>query len=268
MPTGRAELADADVVLLATPVAQFASIFAAVADRVSPHTIITDAGSTKQNVIAAARRHLGAALPRFVPGHPIAGTEHTGAAAAFATLFRERNVVLTPIAETDPAAAGAHGGSLVGTAAARCACSTPKSTIESSRRSPICPMSSRSRSWTCLRRVPTPTRSFGTRQAAFAISRGSPPARRKCGATSRSRTARRCCGEIDAYRAELDRVAAMVAAGDGAALEAVFARASIARREWGARFAGRPATATDGPRDAIPTDGPGDAIPADGPRDP
>ncbi len=73
-----AELADADVVLLATPVAQFASLFAAVADRVSPRTIVTDAGSTKQNVIADARRHLGAALPRFVPGHPIAGTEHTG----------------------------------------------------------------------------------------------------------------------------------------------------------------------------------------------
>src|SRR6185369_18002126 len=98
------ELAGADVVLLATPVAQFPVLFAAIAGKLSLQTVLTDAGSTKQNVIAAARRHLGANLPRFVPGHPIAGTEHTGPGAAFATLFRHRNIVLTPIAETDPGA--------------------------------------------------------------------------------------------------------------------------------------------------------------------
>jgi prephenate dehydrogenase len=56
-------------------------------------------------------------------------------------------------------------------------------------------------------------------------------------------------GEIAGYRAELERIAAMVAAGDGEALEAVFARASVARREWGARFAQGPAVAADGPRE-------------------
>jgi len=86
------ELAGAVVVLLATPVAQFPSLFAAIAPHLPTATILTDAGSTKQNVIAEARAHLKAALPQFVPGHPIAGTEHTGAAAAFATLFRDRNV--------------------------------------------------------------------------------------------------------------------------------------------------------------------------------
>ena len=54
------------------------ALFAAMAPRLGPHTIVTDAGSTKQDVIAAARATLGDALPRFVPGHPIAGTEHSG----------------------------------------------------------------------------------------------------------------------------------------------------------------------------------------------
>ncbi len=103
------ELADADLVLLATPVAQFPALFEAMAGRLPPQAVLTDAGSTKQNVIAAARQHLGAALPRFVPGHPIAGTEHTGAAAAFATLYRDRNVVLTPLPETDPEAVALVG---------------------------------------------------------------------------------------------------------------------------------------------------------------
>jgi prephenate dehydrogenase len=55
--------------------------------------------------------------------------------------------------------------------------------------------------------------------------------------------------EVDSYRAELDRIAAMVAAGDAAALVAVFARASAARREWGVRFAQRSGAAADGPRE-------------------
>ena len=65
---------------------------------------MTDAGSTKRDVIACARRFLGADFARFVPGHPVAGTERSGAAAAFAELFRDRTVILTPQQET---AAGA-----------------------------------------------------------------------------------------------------------------------------------------------------------------
>ena len=98
------ELGDADLVFVATPVGEMPAVFAAMAPHVGAQTIITDAGSTKQDVIAAARARLGAALPRFVPGHPIAGTEHSGAAAAFDGLFRDRQVVLAPLPETDPAA--------------------------------------------------------------------------------------------------------------------------------------------------------------------
>jgi prephenate dehydrogenase len=98
------EIERSDLVLLATPVGEFAALFATLAPHLGAHAIVTDAGSTKGSVIAAARAHLGKAFSRFVPGHPIAGTEHCGAAAAFATLFRDRNVVLTPVAETDAAA--------------------------------------------------------------------------------------------------------------------------------------------------------------------
>jgi prephenate dehydrogenase len=98
------ELADADLVLLATPVGQMPTLFATIAPRLGAQTVVTDAGSTKQDVIAAARAALGGSLPRFVPGHPIAGTEHSGAAAAFDALFRDKQVVLTPIAQTEPEA--------------------------------------------------------------------------------------------------------------------------------------------------------------------
>src|SRR6202042_1691202 len=79
---------------------QMPDLLAAMAPMLGPTTVVTDAGSTKQDVIAAAREHLGAALPRFVPGHPIAGTEHTGAAAASDSLFRGKSVVLAPLPET------------------------------------------------------------------------------------------------------------------------------------------------------------------------
>ena len=99
-----AELADAALVLLATPVGEMPPLLAAIAPHLGPETIISDAGSTKQDVIVAARAALGAAFSRFVPAHPIAGSERSGAAAASVSLFRGRQVVLTPLPETDSAA--------------------------------------------------------------------------------------------------------------------------------------------------------------------
>jgi len=91
---------DADVILLAAPVAQFPGILSSL--KFKPDAIVTDAGSTKRDVIAAARAALGAKVRQFVPGHPVAGAEKSGAAAASAELFRGRRVVLTPIAENPP----------------------------------------------------------------------------------------------------------------------------------------------------------------------
>jgi prephenate dehydrogenase len=87
---------DADLVLVAAPVGQYSEIFSSLRET---KALITDAGSTKRDVIAAARKALGKRIARFVPGHPIAGAEKSGAAAASAELFRNRRVVLTPLKE-------------------------------------------------------------------------------------------------------------------------------------------------------------------------
>lgn len=96
---GRA-VRDADLVLLATPVGQMPAVMSAIAPNLSPRAIVTDAGSTKQDVIACARRFLTGHLSRFVPAHPIAGTEKSGADAAIGDLFQGRTVILTPQPET------------------------------------------------------------------------------------------------------------------------------------------------------------------------
>ena len=95
--------AGCDLVLVAAPVAQCPGIFAGLAAGLAARTLITDGGSTKRDVIAAARGALGARLGQFVPAHPIAGAEKSGAAAASAELFRDRRVVLTPLAENSAA---------------------------------------------------------------------------------------------------------------------------------------------------------------------
>lgn len=99
-----AALPGADLVLLAAPVGQNARLMAQLAGRLDERTLVTDAGSTKQDVVAIARKRLGHHLPRFVPAHPIAGAEKSGAGAASAALYQDRTVVLTPLPETDPRA--------------------------------------------------------------------------------------------------------------------------------------------------------------------
>lgn len=96
----RRAVADADLVLLAMPVGQTAEVMARIAPHLPQHAVVTDGGSTKQDVVADARRFLGAHFPRFVPAHPIAGTENSGAAAAMADLYRGKNVIITPQPET------------------------------------------------------------------------------------------------------------------------------------------------------------------------
>jgi len=93
------EVCDADIVLVATPVAQMADIFKRIAPYLGVNTLVTDGGSTKGDVVAAARAHLGSRLSQFVPAHPIAGGEKSGAAAALADLYQGKRVVLTPMAE-------------------------------------------------------------------------------------------------------------------------------------------------------------------------
>ncbi|MEQ1593678.1 MAG: prephenate dehydrogenase/arogenate dehydrogenase family protein [Casimicrobium sp.] len=95
------EAAKADIIFVATPVAQMSAVFAALAPHLGPTSIVTDGGSTKQDVVAAARVALGDKFNQFVPAHPIAGTEKTGAGAAFATLYEKRKIVICAEPGTD-----------------------------------------------------------------------------------------------------------------------------------------------------------------------
>lgn len=96
--------AQADVLMLATPVASLGSLLTQMLPHLRADAIVTDAGSTKLEVIAAARHALGERIGQFVPGHPIAGAERSGPEAADPDLYAGRNVVLTPLAENTVAA--------------------------------------------------------------------------------------------------------------------------------------------------------------------
>jgi len=91
--------ARADLMLLATPVGALPAVFESIAAHLRPDTIVTDAGSTKQDVIAAARRGLGAHIDRFVPAHPIAGSDRHGPDAADPALYQGRTVVVAALPE-------------------------------------------------------------------------------------------------------------------------------------------------------------------------
>jgi prephenate dehydrogenase len=101
-PDWGSALAGADLVLLGMPVGQMEPVMRVMAPHLQPQTIVTDGGSTKSDVVAAARAALGARIGQFVPGHPIAGAEKSGVAAAKADLYREKRVVLTPLPENLP----------------------------------------------------------------------------------------------------------------------------------------------------------------------
>lgn len=99
-----ADLADAlrgaDMVVLAVPLGAMEGLFQEMAPSLRAGMVVTDVGSVKGSVVAAARAKLGARIVDFVPGHPIAGTEKSGPEAAFADLFCAHRVILTPLPES------------------------------------------------------------------------------------------------------------------------------------------------------------------------
>ena len=95
---------DADVVVIGTPLSTTIKLLPQIAEAMTSDTVLTDVGSAKGSIVSAAREYLGEHFPRFVPGHPIAGTEQSGVAASFAELFVDHRVILTPLPDTDPAA--------------------------------------------------------------------------------------------------------------------------------------------------------------------
>ena len=95
-------VAGSDIVLLAVPVAATESTFKAIRHLVEPHVLVMDVGSTKRDVVDAARRALRERIASFVPAHPIAGKESAGIENADAALFSGRQVIITPLPQTAP----------------------------------------------------------------------------------------------------------------------------------------------------------------------
>ncbi|QXP83965.1 prephenate dehydrogenase/arogenate dehydrogenase family protein [Methylococcus sp. Mc7] len=95
-------VAAADFVLIATPVLAIEPLFRRLQPVWRPDCVYTDAGSTKGNVVEAARRVFGKVPPNFIPGHPIAGAERSGVEAADSGLFEGKRVILTPLPDSAP----------------------------------------------------------------------------------------------------------------------------------------------------------------------
>ena len=224
-------LGNADIVLLATPVAQYAQLFTRLAPQLSPHAIVTDAGSTKQDVVAAARAALGDALPRFVPGHPVAGSERSGAGAGDARLYAGREVILTPLDVTDPAAT-ARVAALWRAAGARVSTLTPEAHDRLLATVSHLPHLVAFALMELLARTPDAAATLahagsGLRDTTR-IAASSPQMWRDIALANRVALQ----DELARYRGVLDEVAAALARGDGAALMATFERAAALRRAW------------------------------------
>jgi prephenate dehydrogenase len=217
--------------MLATPMAQMQSVLQDIAPHLGDKTIVTDAGSTKTDVIAAARKFLGENFPRFVPGHPIAGAESNGPQAARADLFIGRNVVLCPEAETDAAALERVTALWQGTGA-------HVAKMDANRHDRIFAAVSHLPHLAAFALVdelagrPEAKDFFHFAASGFRdftrIAGSSPELWRDVALANREAL----LAELGAYRAKLDEIAAALEAGDGAALEEIFTRASNARRDW------------------------------------
>jgi prephenate dehydrogenase len=221
-------VADADLVMIATPVAQAQAIFATIVPVLGANALVTDVGSTKRDVIAAARATFGAALGRFVPGHPIAGREVHGPDAAKPDLFRGKRVLLTPLAENGPA-------SIARVAAAWTACGGLVETLDADAHDRV--LSSVSHlphllAYALVAQIaaaPDAARRFGLAGSGFRdftrIAASSPEMWRDIALANRAAL----LDDLDAYRGNLDTLRASLAAGDADALLALFAGASAAR---------------------------------------
>jgi prephenate dehydrogenase len=230
-PDAVAAAHNADLVVLATPVAQFLKLFREIASVLGPKAVITDGGSTKRDVITAARATLGRKIAQFVPAHPVAGAEKSGAGAARADLFRDRRVILTPLAETAESA-------VKRVRAAWSACGARITTLDAEEHDAILGAVSHLPHLLAYALVHEfASRENGAQLFDYAaggfrdftrIASSHPEMWRDiCIANSD-----RILDELKKYRRKLDAVGKLLEAGDGAALEKLFAEAREARDKW------------------------------------
>ncbi|MCD2518797.1 prephenate dehydrogenase/arogenate dehydrogenase family protein [Massilia sp. G4R7] len=221
----------ADMVLLAAPVAQTGPILASLLPWLEPETIVTDAGSTKCDVVANARAALGMRIAQFVPGHPIAGSESNGPDAAMAGLYRGKKTVLTPLPENDPAA-------VERVANAWRTCGAIIHTLSPEDHDRVFAAVSHLPHLLAYALVddiaakPHADLLFQYAASGFRdftrIAGSSPEMWRDISLANRAAL----LTELDAYLAQLTTLRARLAAADGPALETVYANAQRARRAW------------------------------------
>jgi len=221
----------ADLVLIAAPVAQTAPIMASILPFLEAQTVVTDAGSTKSDVVAAARAVFGARIGQFVPGHPIAGSEANGPDAATALLYRGKKTVLTPLPENAEA-------DVEKVAAAWRACGAIIHRLTAEEHDKVFAAVSHLPHVLAFALVddiaakPHADLLFQYAASGFRdftrIAGSSPEMWRDISLANRDAL----LGELDAYLAQLANVRAMLAASDGAALESVYAKAQRARCAW------------------------------------
>lgn len=230
-PSLQEAMRGADLVLVAAPVAQTGPILASLAPLLEEGTVVTDAGSTKSDVVAAARAALGAKVAQFVPGHPIAGRETNGPDAAIVDLYQGKKTVLTPLPENTPA-------DVARVAAAWTACGALIHQLTPQEHDKVFASVSHLPHLLAYALVddiankPHAALLFQYAASGFRdftrIAGSSPEMWRDISLANQSAL----LGELDAYLAQLTGLRALLAAGDGAAIESIYANAQRARCRW------------------------------------
>jgi len=222
---------DADLILIATPVAQTAALLAAIRPHLQPGTVITDAGSTKTDVVAAARAALGDKIHQFVPGHPIAGREQNGPDAALADLYVGKKVVLTALPENAAA-------TVERVAKAWQQCGAVVHHLSAEEHDAVFAAVSHLPHLLAYALVndiatkPHAARLFQYAASGFRdftrIAGSSPEMWRDISLANKQAVV----AELDSYTAQLAQLRTLLVNEDGPAIEAVFSRAQKARLDW------------------------------------
>ena len=221
----------ADLVLLAAPVAQFPKLLRDVSSVLAPKSIVTDGGSTKRDVVVAARAAMGKKVAQFVPAHPIAGAEKSGAGAASADLFRDKRVIMTPLPENSDA-------TVKRVRDAWSACGARITLMDPDEHDAILAAVSHLPHVLAYALVhDLAARENAAELFAYAaggfrdftrIASSHPEMWRDICIANRDRLLQ----ELDQYRGELDSIGRLLQAGDAAGLEKVFAEARESRSRW------------------------------------
>ena len=227
-------VSDADLILIATPVAQTPVILSAIKPHLGTDTIITDAGSTKSDVLSYASDVLAERASQFVGGHPIAGAEKSGVTAANADLFRSKNVILTPTTKNS-----AEAISRVKTLWQLCGANVSEMTAET--HDSVFAAVSHLPHLLAFALVddiasrPNAEQLFSFAASGFRdftrIAGSNPEMWRDISLANKTAL----LAELTAYQAELVQLKKLLEAEDGAGLQALFERASTARNDWAKR---------------------------------